>query len=65
MVVRQDAMKTAAEELVDCARRARAGFKVPRSVELLPGPLPLSGAFKPLPRELRRRSWEGRHRRVG
>jgi len=34
-------------------------------VEFRDGPLPLSGAFKPLKRELRRRYWEKRERQVG
>jgi len=34
-------------------------------VEISKEPLPLSGAFKPLKRELRKRYWEGRDRQVG
>jgi acyl-CoA synthetase (AMP-forming)/AMP-acid ligase II len=37
---------------------------VPKSVEFQKGPLPLSGAFKPLKRELRKRYWQGRDRQV-
>lgn len=54
VVLKQD-MAASGEELIDHARKFLAGFKVPKSVEILPEPLPLSGAFKPLKRELRRR----------
>ena len=35
-----------------------AGYKVPKSVEFRTEPIPLSGALKPLKRELRRPYWE-------
>jgi long-chain acyl-CoA synthetase len=63
VVLRQDMMATA-EELIEYARQFLAGFKVPKSVEFQDGPLPLSGAFKPLKRELRRCYWENRERQV-
>ncbi len=63
VVLRQGGTATA-EELIDYARQSLAGFKVPKSVEFQDGPLPLSGAFKPLKRELRRRYWESRERQV-
>ncbi len=53
------------EQLIDHARQRLASFKVPKSVEFHHGPLPLSGAFKPLKRELRRRYWENRDRQIG
>ncbi len=56
--------KATAEQLIDYAHTSLAAFKVPKSVEFQDGPLPLSGAFKPLKRELRRRYWEGRERQV-
>lgn len=64
VVVLHEGMQATAEELIDHARRLLAGFKVPKSVEFHDGPLPLSGAFKPLKRELRRRYWEGKDRGV-
>jgi len=64
VVLKQD-MQATGEELIAYARQLLAGFKVPKSVEFHDGPLPLSGAFKPLKRELRRRYWEGRDRQVG
>ena len=42
------------EELQAHARRSIAGYKVPRSVSFRSEPIPLSGALKPLKRELRR-----------
>jgi long-chain acyl-CoA synthetase len=65
IVVPKDGMKVTAEELIEYARSFLAGFKVPKLVEFRDGPLPLSGAFKPLKRELRRRYWEKRERQVG
>ncbi len=63
VVLRQD-MKATAEELISYAHEFLAGFKVPKSVEFHDGPLPVSGAFKPLKRELRKRYWEGNERQV-
>lgn len=63
VVLRQDT-KATAEELIEYVRKFLAGFKVPKSVEFRDGPLPLSGAFKPLKRELRRPFWENRERQV-
>jgi len=64
IVVLRDGMVATAEELIEYVRRFLAGFKVPKSVEISDQPLPLSGAFKPLKRELRKRYWEGRDRQV-
>ncbi|HUY23126.1 MAG TPA: AMP-binding protein [Acidimicrobiales bacterium] len=63
VVLRED-MKASGEELIEHARKFLTNFKVPKSVEFSDGPLPLSGAFKPLKRELRRRYWEGQERQV-
>lgn len=63
VVLKEGAMATG-DELIEHARKFLAGFKVPKSVEFHDGALPLSGAFKPLKRELRRRYWEGRDREV-
>lgn len=65
IVVLKHDMVASAEELMDHARRVLAGFKVPKAVEFREGPLPLSGAFKPLKRELRKRYWEKHDRQVG
>jgi long-chain acyl-CoA synthetase len=64
IIVLKDGMRATVEDLIDHARRVLTGFKVPKSVEFHEGPLPLSGALKPLKRELRRRYWEGREREV-
>jgi acyl-CoA synthetase (AMP-forming)/AMP-acid ligase II len=63
VVLKPDASATA-EELIGFSRARLAGYKVPKSVEFRTT-LPLSGAFKPLKRELRRPYWEGRRRQVG
>ena len=64
IVVLRQGMKATAEELIEHTREFLAGFKVPKSVEFQDGPLPLSGAFKPLKRELRRCYWEKQERHV-
>ena len=62
-VLKLDTKATAAD-LIEYVRPVLAGFKVPMSVEFLDGPLPLSGAFKPLKSEVRRRYSENRDRQV-
>lgn len=47
-----------AREIQDHARKAVAGYKVPKSIEFRQEPLPLSGALKVLKRELRAPYWE-------
>jgi long-chain acyl-CoA synthetase len=64
IVVLKEDMTATSEDLIEHARKVLAGFKVPKSVEFQPGPLPLSGAFKPLKRELRKRYWEHSDRQV-
>jgi long-chain acyl-CoA synthetase len=64
IVVLTEDGKVTAEELIEYARKSLSGFKVPKSVEFQDGPLPISGAFKPLKRELRRQYWENRERQV-
>lgn len=65
IVVLRDGMRVTAQELIEHARKLLAGFKVPKVVEFRDGPLPMSGAFKPLKRELRRLYWESHDRQVG
>lgn len=65
VVVLKPGASATAGELIEFARRRLAGYKVPKSVEFRTEPLPLSGAFKPLKRELRRPYWQGRDRQVG
>jgi long-chain acyl-CoA synthetase len=45
------------EEIKAHVRSQLAGYKVPKTVELRSEPLPLSGAMKPLKRELRNAYW--------
>jgi long-chain acyl-CoA synthetase len=52
------------DEVVAHARQSVAGYKVPKSVEIRTEPLPLSGALKPLKRELRAPFWEGHEVKV-
>jgi acyl-CoA synthetase (AMP-forming)/AMP-acid ligase II len=60
IVVRHPEAEVTEEEIKLHARAAIAGYKVPKSVEFRDEPLPLSGALKPLKRELRKPYWEGR-----
>ena len=64
IVVLREGMKATGAQLIDHARHCLTSFKVPKSVEFHNGPLPLSGAFKPLKRELRRRYWDDCDRQV-
>jgi acyl-CoA synthetase (AMP-forming)/AMP-acid ligase II len=64
IVVPHAGQTPAAEEIIEHARRAIAGYKVPKSVEFRTEPLPLSGAMKVLKRELRAPYWQGRSRCV-
>jgi long-chain acyl-CoA synthetase len=59
VVLRPDFQVTEAE-IQAHARHTIAGYKVPKSVEFRTEPIPLSGALKPLKRELRAPYWEGR-----
>ena len=52
-------------EIQDHARQTIAGYKVPKSVEFRTEPIPLSGALKPLKRELRQPYWEHHDTVVG
>ncbi len=52
------------KEIIEHARRLIAGYKVPKSVEFRTEPIPLSGAMKPLKRELREPYWAGRDRSI-
>ncbi len=62
VVVLQPGADATAEELIEHARTTLAGYKLPKSIEFRAEPLPLSGALKPLKRELRKPYWEGRDR---
>jgi acyl-CoA synthetase (AMP-forming)/AMP-acid ligase II len=53
------------EAIKEHARQNIARYKVPKSVEFRTEPLPLSGAMKPLKRELRRPYWEAVERSSG
>ena len=53
VVVRSPGASVTEDELIDHARASIAGYKVPKSIEFRHDPLPLSGAMKPLKRQLR------------
>jgi acyl-CoA synthetase (AMP-forming)/AMP-acid ligase II len=53
VVLAPDAVGTTEEQLAAHARTTIAGYKVPKTWELRTDPLPVSGAGKPLKRELR------------
>jgi long-chain acyl-CoA synthetase len=59
IVVLNPGMTATADEIRGHARESIAGYKVPKSVDFRTEPIPLSGALKPLKRELRRPFWEG------
>jgi long-chain acyl-CoA synthetase len=52
------------DELIAHCRKAIAGYKLPKVVEIREEPLPKSGAGKILKRELRAPHWEGQLARV-
>jgi acyl-CoA synthetase (AMP-forming)/AMP-acid ligase II len=59
VVLHPDAHATE-EDIKAHARASIAGYKVPKSIEFRTEPIPLSGALKPLKRELRAPYWVGR-----
>ena len=50
-------MEATVDQIKEHARGSIAGYKVPKSVEFRTEPIPLSGALKPLKRELRKAYW--------
>ena len=60
IVVLKKGSSATADELIKHAHGRIAGYKVPKSVEFRSEPIPLSGAMKPLKRELRKPYWEGK-----
>ena len=62
VVVLEPGTHATAEALTEHARQTIAGYKLPKSIEFRLDPLPLSGALKPLKRELRKPYWEGHER---
>jgi acyl-CoA synthetase (AMP-forming)/AMP-acid ligase II len=60
VVVRHADADVNEDEIKEHARRTIAGYKVPKSVEFRTEPIPLSGALKPLKRDLRAPYWAGR-----
>jgi len=57
IVVLHPGMEATVDEIREHARGSIAGYKLPKSVEFRTEPIPLSGALKPLKRELRKAYW--------
>jgi long-chain acyl-CoA synthetase len=64
VVVCKPGMSATSDELIAHTHSLIAGYKVPRSIEFLPEPLPKSGAGKILKRNLREKYWAGKSRNV-
>ena len=64
VVVLKAGQTATAEEIIEHCRTLIAGYKVPKAIEFRTEPIPLSGALKPLKRELRAKYWEGKERAV-
>jgi acyl-CoA synthetase (AMP-forming)/AMP-acid ligase II len=64
VVVLQPGADPDGPSLIDHCRAHVAGYKIPRTIEFLDGPLPRSSAGKVLKRELRAPHWTGQERRV-
>jgi long-chain acyl-CoA synthetase len=64
IVVLKDGASVTESELIDHARDAIAGYKLPKSVEFRTEALPLSGAMKVLKKDLRAPYWESQGRAV-
>lgn len=64
IVVLAEGATVTAEEIQEHSRRSIARYKVPKSVEFRSEPLPLSGAMKPLKRELRAPFWDDSGARI-
>ncbi|MEO6124290.1 MAG: AMP-binding protein [Ilumatobacteraceae bacterium] len=57
IVVLHPGMEATEDEIREHARETIAGYKLPKSIEFRTEPIPLSGALKPLKRELRKQYW--------
>jgi len=62
--VPRDGTHPTEHDIIEHAREAIAGYKVPKSVEIRTEPLPLSGALKVLKKDLRAPYWAGHERAV-
>jgi len=63
VVLKPDISATEAEIIAHC-QKWLANYKVPKSVDIIEGELPKSGAGKILKRELREKYWKGHQRRI-
>jgi long-chain acyl-CoA synthetase len=60
----RDGCAVAPEEVIEFCRERLAGYKVPRSVEIIEGELPKGGTGKILKKQLRERYWQDQARRI-
>ncbi len=65
IVVLHDGAEATEDDIIEHARLAIAGYKLPKSVEFRAEPLPLSGAMKVLKKDLRAPYWEEHGRGIG
>ncbi len=63
-VVLKPGQQLSEQELCEYLKGRIAGFKMPRAIHLSEGPLPKTGTGKIMKRELRKRFWAGKERRV-
>ena len=65
IVVRRDGHEAAsAAEILEFCRGRIAGYKIPKSLDFVDGPLPTTGPGKVAKRRLRDPYWEGTDRRI-
>ena len=60
IIVLKEGETATEDEITEHVKGQIAGYKAPKSVEFRTEPIPLSGAMKPLKRELRKPYWEGK-----
>lgn len=60
----RDGRQASPDELIEFCRTRLAGYKVPRSIEIIEGELPKGGTGKILKKQLRERYWQGQSRRI-
>lgn len=63
IVALKEGMKATAEEIIDYCREHSAGYKKPKSVDFI-DKLPRNPGGKVLKRELRKKYWEGREKKI-
>lgn len=59
-----DGKQLTEQDVIEFCRGSLAGYKIPRSVEVIEGELPKGGTGKILKKELRERHWKGMTRKI-